>query len=93
MIDIPKEAIDRYIERREKDIELCEQALATSDFEVISRVGHQIKGNAVTFGFQELEPVGIELEKAGNKKDAQGTADLIGKLRAFVASQKGSHLI
>lgn len=83
-LDIPREAIIRYIERRQKDVELCEEALRKGDFEAIARVGHQIKGNASTFGFPKLESVGIDMEKFGNQKNANELGALIEKLKEFV---------
>ncbi len=59
---IPAEIILKYIERRKKDLVLCKIALKEKNFLKISEIGHQIKGNASSFGFKELEIIAIELE-------------------------------
>ena len=66
---IPEEARVKYIERRKKDIESLRQALATNTFEEFKRIGHQLKGNAASFGYSDLEKVAIQMEAAGEKQD------------------------
>ena len=39
------------------------------DFAKVETIGHQLKGNAATFGFPDLALVGIDLEKAGINQD------------------------
>jgi len=68
-INIPKEVRLRYIERRQKDIEVLRAALRTQTLEEFERIGHQLKGNASSFGYADLEKVAIQLEVAGEKRD------------------------
>ena len=66
---IPEEARQKYIERRKKDIESLRSALTSNTFEEFKRIGHQIKGNAASFGYADLEKVAIQIEVAGEKQD------------------------
>lgn len=66
---IPEEARVKYIERRKKDIESLRSALAMNTYEEFKRIGHQLKGNAASFGYMDLEKVAIQLEVAGEKRD------------------------
>jgi HPt (histidine-containing phosphotransfer) domain-containing protein len=68
-MQIPEEARIKYIERRKKDIESLRQALASNTFEEFKRIGHQLKGNAASFGYSDLEKVAIQMEAAGVKQD------------------------
>jgi HPt (histidine-containing phosphotransfer) domain-containing protein len=68
-ISIPKEVRLRYIERRQKDIESLRSALRTQALGEFERIGHQLKGNASSFGYSDLEKVAIQMEIAGEKKD------------------------
>jgi HPt (histidine-containing phosphotransfer) domain-containing protein len=68
-ITIPPEVRTRYIERRQKDIELLRSALRTQALDEFERIGHQLKGNASSFGYSDLEKVAIQLELAGENKD------------------------
>ena len=58
-----------YIQRRKSDFTECMKALESGDWSILERVGHQVKGNAETFGFDELSPIGIALESAAKAKD------------------------
>lgn len=66
---IPEEARLKYIERRKKDIESLREALSSNSFDEFKRVGHQLKGNAASFGYSDLEKIAIQLEAAGMKQD------------------------
>ena len=68
-IDVPKEFRIAYIQRRKTDFIQCLKALESSDFNFLEKIGHQIRGNAQSFGFDELSPIGISLEKAAKAKD------------------------
>ncbi len=66
---IPEEARLKYIERRKKDAESLRSALSMNTYDEFKRVGHQLKGNAASFGYNDLEKVAIQLEVAGEKED------------------------
>jgi HPt (histidine-containing phosphotransfer) domain-containing protein len=71
MMEIPRDAQIRYLERRKKDIESLRSALRNQTFDEFKRIGHQIKGNAASFGYHDLEKVAIQLEVAGERRDAE----------------------
>jgi HPt (histidine-containing phosphotransfer) domain-containing protein len=62
-MDLPQEFYANYITRREKDLAALTEAVQTQNVEVFQRVGHQIKGNAESFGFGELTAIAQEIEK------------------------------
>jgi HPt (histidine-containing phosphotransfer) domain-containing protein len=68
-IEIPDEIRTRYIERRKKDIESLRTALLDRKLEEFKRIGHQLKGNAASFGYSDLEKLAIQMEIAGDKQD------------------------
>lgn len=68
-IEMPRKAIDTYIERRKKDLIDCQAALAKLDFKILEVVGHQVKGNAAMFGFDDLGAIGEALEDSALSKD------------------------
>ena len=70
-IDIPADVRNKYVERRKKDLIDCRDAIKKLDFKLLERVGHQIKGNATTFGFDELSAIAIEMETSALKKDVE----------------------
>lgn len=68
-MDVPQEMLFRYMERRKKDLETCLLCLEKENFTELEKVGHQLKGNAVTFGYSELSEIGSHMEKAAARKD------------------------
>ena len=60
---LPIEAKVKYINRRIKDLSDCKIAFAKYDFTKLIYIGHQIKGNAQTFGFKKLGLIAADLEK------------------------------
>jgi HPt (histidine-containing phosphotransfer) domain-containing protein len=66
---ITKQVKTQYIERRKKDLDSLKRNLESKESAEFKRIGHQLKGNASTFGFLELEKIAKDLEKAGENKD------------------------
>lgn len=61
----------RYLERRKQDLELLIRAVKSNNFEVFKVIGHQIKGNAPTFGHADLSLIAQKCEEAGIKEDRE----------------------
>ena len=85
---IPEEMIQRYIERRRTDLGLVETAIAKKDFDTLARVGHQIKGNAATFSFHDLEKIGISLEDSALRKDRVHAVQVTVAFRNWVEARE-----
>lgn len=83
-ITIPEEARQKYLERRWQDLESCRKALSARDFECFATVGHQIKGNAATFGFDELTPIAINMENFGLAKDVKKLEEVLNLFEAYL---------
>ncbi len=77
----------RYITRRREDVAKLLEAQEAGDFNVLRAVGHQIKGNAATFSFKDLEGYAIALEDAAEVKDSEACAKQIGNIQKWVAAQ------
>jgi HPt (histidine-containing phosphotransfer) domain-containing protein len=76
-ITIPIEAKLKYIERRKKDFESCDAAVKAQDYKFFQKIGHDLKGNAITFGFAPLSSLGEKLEAAANKNDIESVKTLV----------------
>ena len=85
-MEIPQEAIAKYLTRRLTDIENCRQALANGNLTVLETVGHQLKGNGLTFGFPEIATIGETLEAAAKKNDTTMAASCIESLEKVVSA-------
>ncbi len=62
---IPEELRKRYLSRRQKDLDSLVEARACNNFETFRKVGHQLQGNAPTFGYEDLAKLGILFATAG----------------------------
>lgn len=79
-VDIPQEMIAKYVERRNTDLETLEQSLAANDLEKIKGIAHQIKGNALSFGFDDLNDIVVRMENAAVSNNQ---AILIATIQSF----------
>src|ERR1700733_1830871 len=61
--------IPDYLANRRKEIEALDLAIKSKDFDTIQTVGHKLKGNAGSYGFDELTRLGKILEEAGKQRD------------------------
>lgn len=86
-MDIPEEMKAKYIERRKQDYATCVDALKNNDFETFLRIGHQLKGNAASFGFDDLGLIAAELETAAKVKDLSQIKNLLTKFESFLKNK------
>jgi len=87
-MQVPFEARQKYLDRRKQDIVACQEALTKQDFYFLERIGHQLKGNAITFGFDEFTNIAVALELATKTKDMTQLTDLVGKFTAAVQNAR-----
>jgi HPt (histidine-containing phosphotransfer) domain-containing protein len=83
-MEISKEAKERYIARRKENLQALDEALQKKSPQEFKMIGHQLKGNARTFGFSELESVGIELEKVGETQNWSEAKTLLQTLQDWI---------
>jgi len=82
---IPEDARQRYLERRKTDIQTLKDSLSRSSFEEFKRIGHQLKGNAISFGYPDLEKIAIQLEAAGDSQNVTAATDLVTAFETWLA--------
>lgn len=73
-MEVPEDIQIRYMERRKKDLEVCLYNLVHENYPELEKVGHQLKGNGLTFGHPELSSIGSHLEVAAaahNQKEIE----------------------
>lgn len=85
---IPKEAKIKYLERRKDDLAACRQALSDNNYACLVGLGHQIKGNAITFGYNELGSIAIEMEALALKKDSLSLNEILNRFELFLNQNK-----
>jgi HPt (histidine-containing phosphotransfer) domain-containing protein len=63
-MEVPTDILFRYMGRRKKDLEICLLSLKDENFTELEKVGHQLKGNGITFGYADLSMIGTNMELA-----------------------------
>ncbi len=84
---LPQDILERYREHRKQDLKMCLLALETKDFMLLERVGHQLKGNGMTFGFSDLSEIGTKLEKAARQRNLEGLSNALLLLSQWLQRQ------
>lgn len=70
-MEVPVELKRKYLERRVQDIQHLISSLDRNDFAPAAKLGHQVKGNAVTFDFPQMAPIGIQIEQAAKTRNKE----------------------
>jgi HPt (histidine-containing phosphotransfer) domain-containing protein len=83
-MQVPIDLKIKYLSRRMQDIEKLRHSLEQEDFSLAVKVGHQIKGNAVTFEVPQIAFLGFEMEKAAIKRDKEKVKLLIQKMESII---------
>ena len=85
-ISVPKESRVKYLTRRTEEIQKIKASFnGQTDWELIKKVGHQMKGNAATFDFSELAFYGKRLEDVAANKNTADAKQIITNLEGQVA--------
>lgn len=87
---VPVELKLKYLTRRIQDIQYLKSSLDKDDYTFAMKLGHQVKGNAVTFDFPQMAFIGVEMENAAKKKDKDKVKTLMRKMEiAILAASAG----
>lgn len=70
-MEIPKEIKEKYLFRRENEIEGILKSLENEDFSMALKFGHQVKGSADTFNFPQLGIIAKLIEVAAIAEDRE----------------------
>ena len=84
---IPPEAIQRYIVRRTSELKKLREAFELKETSEFYKVGYGLMGNAVNFGFPELEKLGEKLERAAKLSDWSLGQECIIELESWCLSE------
>lgn len=85
-LEIPSEARRLYLTRRRQDLIDCWEAIRNGDFEQLERIGHQIRGNAVTFGYEHLGSIAEVLESSARVRNPATARLQVVEFEKFLSS-------
>lgn len=86
---IHNEAVQKYLFRRFADTIRCYEALSRGDLSILERLGHQMKGNGLTFGFPQISDIGESMESAAKKGDSRSALGCVKSLELVLKHQLG----
>ena len=83
-MEIPQEFLSRYLGHRREDYLKCRNFLVDKRFDELEKIGHQLKGNGLTFGFPDLTEIGRELEKNARNSDLFGLKKVVERFSVWI---------
>jgi HPt (histidine-containing phosphotransfer) domain-containing protein len=66
---VPEEMRKRYLARRHQDATDCPSKIENQDWAYFERLGHQLKGNAPSYGFDDLQQIALKIELSARERD------------------------
>ena len=85
-MNLPKDVIETYLQRRAFDVEILQKSLAENSVKEFNRIGHQLIGNAPSFGFDELVPIASQMEDLTPAQLSTQGSDLIRQFKLWLQS-------
>jgi signal transduction histidine kinase len=76
--------IPKFLDNRQKDINLIESALEKNDFEAIRLLGHSMKGAGGGYGFDGVTEIGKHLEEAAKEADSNKIRNGVHELAEYL---------
>jgi HPt (histidine-containing phosphotransfer) domain-containing protein len=83
-MEVPNEIMNKYIERRKRDLQACLSFVENQQYQEIEKIAHQLKGNGFTFGYPELSNIGKKLELAAQEHDLEILQDSLREFSLWV---------
>ena len=80
--------VPEYLKNRRLELGELKKLLEKGDFEMIQTLGHRLKGNAKSYGFEPLGKLGSHLEEASRIKNADEIKDIIDEIRVYLDDSK-----
>lgn len=92
---IPEELMENipgYLSRRDQDLVSLKNFIITNDFDGVKNIGHKLRGNGSSFGFDRLSDLGDSLMKAAESKNIEELKSVVASLESEVGDIKSAVL-
>jgi histidine phosphotransfer protein HptB len=76
--------IPDFLTRKRTDLQTMKSALESGDLATIASLGHKIKGEGGSFGFDTLSEIGAALEQCGKRGDRDSAQQLVSDLSQYL---------
>ena len=64
-----EEIVPGFLEGRNKDVQSLRELVDAGDIAEIQTIGHKLKGNSGSYGFDEMGEIGARIEEAAKQND------------------------
>jgi CheY-like chemotaxis protein/HPt (histidine-containing phosphotransfer) domain-containing protein len=78
--------IPGFIARKREDVATLSTAAAQNDYETLSKIGHRLKGEGGSYGFDAISEIGSAIEQAAKSRDLAGVRRGAGELSTYLES-------
>jgi HPt (histidine-containing phosphotransfer) domain-containing protein len=75
---------EEFLRKRRQAVPRILAIIAANDMGELRRIGHELKGTAGSYGFDELSRAGAALEEAAVTEDAERARDTANRIAAFL---------
>lgn len=86
-MDLPLEMRQKYLMRRTRDVQALRASVNRNSLEEFLRIGHQLKGNAASFGYSDLEKIAMAMETAARANDLNEAARQLDLFEKWLSEQ------
>ncbi|HKV56220.1 MAG TPA: Hpt domain-containing protein [Candidatus Binataceae bacterium] len=76
--------IPGFIANKLADIQPIVAAANAGDFDALSRIGHRLKGEGGSYGFDSVSEYGAEIERAAKMRDAAAVLQCAARLAEYL---------
>ena len=66
---IPEKLLQAYIIRRIEELDQIDLAIHNKEYDLLFKIGHQLKGNGAMYGFPEISSFGELVETGATQHD------------------------
>lgn len=80
--------VETYLSRRLEDADALSQSLQANSVEKFNQVGHQLLGNARSYGFLGLEPIATRMEQLSGGDLKHIGPQLLGDFNKWLAKAR-----
>lgn len=88
-MELPPELYQNYHKRRKADLERLRQAAQNNDVEPFNTLGHQLKGNAPTYGYDDLAELGKKMEALSVEELPTKGRELLDAMESWIKTTEG----
>lgn len=78
--------IPGFLAHKREDAARIRSAMDESDYDTLGKIGHKLKGEGGSYGFDAISEIGLALEQAAKSRDVAGVRRCVEELSAYLAS-------